>query len=270
MAVKLISLDLDGTLFNDESKLTPHTVEVLGCLSKQGIIIFPNTGRGIEVLKEYIDEMPFVEYYAGLNGGTVYHNDTIIDSHELPKETAIAIAEIMERTGVTYFVVVDGYYFDKNGKRRYASAIPMDFRDEYTDYIRKNSLFEFVKTCPRKIYKIVALFDDDRYADILKEELRNIEGIQANSSRHANLEINASDAGKGKTLEFMRDLLGISNEEIMSFGDNDNDIGMMLEGSVNVCLLNSTEDLKKVCTHITDLDNDHDGVADFLEKYFDL
>ncbi len=68
----------------------------------------------------------------------------------------------------------------------------------------------------------------------------------------------------------MKDLLGLSNGEIMSIGDNDNDIGMMLEGAVNVCLSNGTEGLKKVCAYVTDLDNDHDGTADFLEKYFDL
>ncbi len=271
MTIKLISLDFDGTLLNNSSRLTPHTIDVLRKLSDRGILIFPNTGRGIEVLRPLIDELSFVEYFAGLNGGTVYHRDTVIDAHELPHDTAVRIAEVFERLGVFYFVVVDGYYFDRNGKRKQIHpAIPLSFQDEYTDYIRDHSLYDFVKACTRRIYKIVALFDEDAYGKVLLEELKDIEGIRANPSRHGNLEVNAASAGKGKAVEFMRDLFGLKNEEILSIGDNDNDIGMMLEGAVNVCLSNGTEGLKKVCTHVTDLDNDHDGAADFLEKYFDL
>lgn len=269
--IRLISIDFDGTLLDDSSRLTGYTKEVLRKIAEKGVIIYPNTGRGIEVLYSLIQEMPFVEYFSAMNGAMIYKGEEVISRNPLPRDTAVKTAEVIEDLGLRYFVVGDGFYFDEDGMRKMRKgAIYRPFLEEDTAYIRQRGLLSFIEKSSHDICKIVALFEDNSRREILKERLSAIEGIDCRSSHTFNLEINSSKAGKGFAVDFLMDLLDVKEEEVLSIGDNDNDIPMMKTRGVKVVLKNGTEGLKKICDHITDLDNGHDGAADFLKHYFDI
>ena len=81
-----------------------------------------------------------------------------------------------------------------------------------------------------------------------------------------NLEINAAGVNKGKAMIELGKLLGISREEIMAFGDGNNDLKMLKEVGTGVAMENAISSVKEAADYVT-LSNDEEGVAKFIEKY---
>ena len=81
-----------------------------------------------------------------------------------------------------------------------------------------------------------------------------------------NLEINAAGVNKGKAMIELGKLLGIPREEIMAFGDGNNDLKMLKEVGTGVAMVNAIPSVKEAADYVT-LSNDEEGVAKFIEKY---
>ena len=81
-----------------------------------------------------------------------------------------------------------------------------------------------------------------------------------------NLEINAAGVNKGKAMIELGKLLGIPREEIMAFGDGNNDLKMLKEVGTGVAMENAIPPVKGAADYVT-LSNDEEGVAKFIEKY---
>ena len=74
-----------------------------------------------------------------------------------------------------------------------------------------------------------------------------------------------TDTDKGKALESIQRLMHITKEETMAFGDNNNDIGMMLCAGESYAVANAREEVKKAARHLTDRNVD-DGVLKILKR----
>ena len=274
--IKLISLDFDGTTLNKKAELTPHTKEVLRRLhDEKGIIIYPNTGRGTEVLEPLARKLDFIDYYSGLNGGMILQKGKIVRDTPFEKEAAQRVFDALEEEGFTFIFVLDGFYFDKNGiSPRSFESITAPFQQDVDRQIKEKGLRRFIRETDRKVYKIVAtFFDQDDMALAKKrvlEKMKSVDGIICQASLVFNVEINPSLCSKGTSVEFVQERYGLKREEILCIGDNDNDIEMMLEGCETVAMKNGTEGLKQKTKYITEYTNDEEGVARFLEEYFQL
>lgn len=105
---------------------------------------------------------------------------------------------------------------------------------------------------------------EDRNAAV--EDLRAVSGIEITGALKMNIEVNAAGVNKGKALVRLGEILGISREEIMAFGDGANDLDMMKEVGIGVAMGNGKEEIKEAADYIA-ASNDEDGVARFLEEY---
>ena len=107
MVVKLIALDLDGTLLDEHKQLTPRTHAALDAAAEQGIHIVPTTGRLYRAMPEVIRNMPYIRYAITMNGGQIYdaHTDTVLHRDEIPLPLAMQVYEFLQR----YPVAIDGY-----------------------------------------------------------------------------------------------------------------------------------------------------------------
>lgn len=79
--------------------------------------------------------------------------------------------------------------------------------------------------------------------------------------------VNAIKANKGDALEWMANYLGIKMDEVMAFGDNENDLLMLKKAKISVAVSNGEDYVKSQVTNITK-DNNHNGVSSFLKEYF--
>ena len=82
------------------------------------------------------------------------------------------------------------------------------------------------------------------------------------------LEFINGKGSKGNALRQVCRDMGVDPNEIAAFGDGFNDIEMLDVAGMSVAMANAPEGVKRVCSHVTELENDEDGVADFVEKYF--
>ena len=96
-------------------------------------------------------------------------------------------------------------------------------------------------------------------------ELREVSGLELVGSLRYNIEINTAGVNKGTGLVNLGKVLGIKREEIMAFGDGDNDIVMLKEVGIGVAMANAEDKVKETADYIT-LSNEEDGVAEAIEK----
>ena len=128
-----------------------------------------------------------------------------------------------------------------------------------------DNIFKLVKEENRGLDKVQALFADMEERTQAWRELREVSGLELVGSLRYNIEINTAGVNKGTGLVNLGKVLGIKREEIMAFGDGDNDIVMLKEVGIGVAMANAEDKVKETADYIT-LSNEEDGVAEAIEK----
>ena len=102
--VKLLALDLDGTLLNAQKELTPRTRDALYAAAEAGVEVVPTTGRFFTGMPEVIQKLPFLHYAITINGAQVYdrETDTALVREEIPLDTALEVMRLLDDHDVIY------------------------------------------------------------------------------------------------------------------------------------------------------------------------
>ena len=117
--------------------------------------------------------------------------------------------------------------------------------------------------------KINIYFDDMENSRELREKWKDLDDVAVTTSISGNAEFNAAGVDKGVGLAMLRTKLGIDRMHVIAFGDNENDLEMLEGAGIGVAMGNSKQYVKDAANEVTG-DNDHDGVAEFLERFFGL
>ena len=102
--VKLLALDLDGTLLNAQKELTPRTRDALYAAAEAGVEVVPTTGRFFTGIPEVIQKLPFLHYAITINGAQVYdiRENKAVSTAEIPLETALRVLDYLDGFPVIY------------------------------------------------------------------------------------------------------------------------------------------------------------------------
>lgn len=266
MAVRLIASDLDGTLLRNDKSLSEETVEAIRKAGEQGILFVPSTGRAFEAVPQNVRELPGLEYVITSNGSAIYFLAQKRRIYEclVPPKAVDKLLEITMPENMTIEVFVKGVpYTDTEHVKDPVKYGATAFGIEYVKKTRHpvDNIREFVSENRELVDSFDFVCGDQMVLGKVREEIRNkIPGVYVTSSVSHLLEIGNAEAGKGKTLLHLLDILGISKEEAMAFGDADNDLDMIQSVKFGVAMGNASEHLKKAAYHITD-SNEEDGVA---------
>lgn len=268
--IKLIAIDMDGTLLNSEKELSPANEQVLRTCIDRGIYIVPATGRTVDGLPDQVKALPGIRYAITSNGAMLEDMERreVLDRRLIPWEKTVQLLEMAEKIGTMY-----DPYIERRG------VSEKRFMDHLEDYIGSPqirqlvkrtrdivpNIIEYVKTQKKPAEKINLFFGDQEKRLKAWEELKEIDGIVVSASLSNNLEINAAGATKGEALLRLAAHLGIDPGETMAFGDGGNDYTMIRDAGIGVVMANGDENLKKLADYIT-LSNDEDGVADAIRK----
>ena len=271
MAVKLIASDLDGTLLTDKKELSSGTRKALDMAAAQGIYIVPATGRSFESVPAMIREYQGVKYLITANGGAVYstvEKRRIYQQLLRPESVKAAIA-VRKREQMVMEVVIDGVpYAEEEYVRDPIRYLATEYGAKYIRATRRpvKDIFQFAAEHVAELDSISFVCsheDRDRLYRSLEDEIPD---IYVTSSVSNLLEIGHKDAGKGKTLLWLLGYLGISPEEVMAFGDADNDSSMLKAVKYGFAMGNATENCKKSAAYLTGT-NTEDGVASAILSY---
>lgn len=270
MDIRLIAVDMDGTLLNSKKELTERSLNTLREAHNHGILVVPSTGRMAQGLPEYIKQLSFVRYIITINGGVVWDLQENVSLHEanIPYERAIEVMEFVQK----YDAINDCYC---NGEaimdRRFMDLIDYHIPDALAAVIRRSrklvdGYIDFMRNKHADIQKIQMFFhDNEKRLAAIQELTEAFPELTLACSQTFNIELNAASANKGNALTILCRQLGIDIEKTMAFGDGGNDKAMLLAAGYAVAMENGTDDIKAVADYVTQ-SNDEDGVACAIEK----
>lgn len=269
--IKMIGLDLDGTLLTSTKELTAYTKEVLTKVIKQGVTVLVATGRPITAIPEELRKFPGMRYAVTANGARILdlERQQVLYENLLPVEIAEkALRVLLDYDAIQEFFV-DGlsytkaeclrniyYYFDNPSMPQYM----LKTRNPVEDVLK------IMQEMAQPVDKVLGVFRDLEERKEALARLREIPGIVVTSSVRNNLEINREGTSKGFGLVKLGELLGIQREEIMACGDGMNDLEMLREVGFGVAMENGYERVKEIADYVT-VTNDEDGVAKAIEKF---
>lgn len=269
--IKMIGLDLDGTLLNEKKELLPYTKEVLRRALDKGVVVLIATGRPWMGIPEELRTFPGMRYALTSNGARILdiREGTVLIEQLLSRESAKKALEICGK-----YDTLQEVYYDGQG---YASADKMAHVEKYHhnpnmwEYLRTTripvqDIFRLVDEEERELDKVQALFADMNERRLAWDELSRVDGLELVGSLGYNIEVNAAGVNKGTGLVELGKLLGIKREEIMACGDGDNDTVMLREVGFGVAMANAEDQVKAAADYITD-SNDNEGAAKAIEKF---
>lgn len=269
--IKMIGLDLDGTLLNTKKELTDYSRDVLRRALDQGIIVFVATGRPYTGIPEELRNFPGMRYALTSNGARILDTERgeILIEELLPREDALRALKVLQK-----YDTMPEIYFDGQGyadEEKIAQIQKYHHNPHMWEYVRKSRIAvpdiqELAEQNTRDMDKIQGLFADMDEREQAWQELMQDPKLELVGSLKYNIEINAVGVNKGKGLLKLGELLGIRKEEIMACGDGDNDAVMLREAGFGVAMGNAEEAVKAAADYITET-NDQDGAAKAIERF---
>ena len=272
MDIKLILLDLDGTLLDSNKNLPEENRVALEQAAARGVHIVPASGRLYDGMPEGIRALPFVRYAVGANGAQVYdvREKKIIRRAEIPPQLAGRVYDYLDTLPVIYDCYMDGSgYIDSAQYARIDEFVGDPVIRAMVKTLRRpvEDFRSFIAAEGRPLQKIQMFFKDmDRRALELKRLAELFPELAVSSSIYNNIEMNIQSATKGEALRFLCRHLGIDVRDTMAFGDKSNDLPMLRAAGLGVAMANADEELLAEADYITDT-NDRSGVARALERF---
>ncbi len=269
--VKIIGLDLDGTVFNDRKEITPRTLAAIQEAARRGMVVLPATGRPVSGVPEAFLNVPGVEYALTSNGATITR---LSDGQRLvflpfDGETALGLYDLLAPTDCicNAFIAGESYALEKNMDRVEVFTPQSILKYIKDTRIVVKDLRPLILEHPDQVEKFSLLFRDHQVRQQVWEMVaKAFPQVEITSSFDNNLELNAPGVHKGAALLALARQLGCGPENIMACGDSSNDLAMLRTVGLSVAMGNAQEDVKAAARYITD-DNNHDGVAKAIEQY---
>ena len=262
--IKMVATDIDGTILNWNGVFSPSVVNCIKELDKSGVKVVLVTGRmhgsTVPIAEKLGLTNPVVSYQGGLikdiNGKTLYQK-------QLPDDYARKIILWSKENNAHINLYLD----DKLYVEHECDTIRRYIVGKFVDY----------KVCPfwqlkiENVNKILAIdYENPERVTSWVEELSELyPELYVVKSTPYFCEIGNREAKKSAGVEFLRKMWGIEKDEVLTIGDQNNDIELLKAGGVAVAMGNATDELKKYANFITDT-VDNDGFVKAIEKYVEV
>lgn len=263
--LKLIAIDIDGTLLNDDKEVSWENKEAIRRAENQGIYVILATGRMYRSAKKlghlFTSELPFISY----NGGLIreFNDGKILMQKDMPKEMARPIFTNLKKYGLSINFYINDQLFGDEGNKNiqgYAEYIEVPYT-----IMKDEEIFKHIDDMD--IMKMVAM-GDEKDIDIFlaKEREYFSSNLHLVKSLPFMLEIANKEVNKGSALATLGGILGIKASEMMAIGDNMNDEEMLDYVANPFVMANGNEDLLKK-NYLKTRSNNEDGVAYAISQF---
>ncbi|MBR5201666.1 MAG: HAD family phosphatase [Clostridia bacterium] len=276
MAIKLIVTDLDGTFLNSNHITIPkENIEAFEKAHKMGIKVAIASGR-TKILTDYlVEQLPFLDYLVTSNGAVTYdlHTGKVVCSTLMNNSQSVEIFNILKDYNLIYEIYFNGNCYMNNDS--YAmfdkEHVSPHIHDLLKDFIKPvSSLEALIDGQGIEKLNILSLSGEERLE--IEEKVNKSCDVAFASSFpivkgvNGNLEMTDKNATKGFAVKGLCDALGLSSENVMCFGDGENDCSMLDFADYSFAMANGTDLVKSTAKFITDT-NDNAGVAKAINKY---
>lgn len=268
---KLIGSDLDGTFLNSKSEGSPENHAALKQLQNLGVHFVPISGRSFGEMPAEIQNSPYIRYYIGSDGGSIYDKQTGQSKIlSMPQEASHYVLDTLKAYSVSVMLHADNRsYVDQScHKEEYYRA--HNYNDTWVNFIfsTNNPVENFQEFAYRQEYVELYCVFFKNYEDLLecKETLQKHPQLHVTQSHKYNLDIGWTGAGKGNALMLLADSLGIKRAATIAVGDSSNDITMIQKAGLGLAMANAVPELKAAADEVICHCNAH-STQYILEHY---
>lgn len=268
--IKLVGVDLDGTLFNSEKIIDAGTRSAISKAKKRGIEIVPVTGRPLGGLSKEIFNTPEFDFAITNNGAEITNLKTgkAVFSKQTECQTSLKIIKAVEEAGLYYEVFANGY--GRLTKKCFDFYINENKNEHIKKYIRESrkivdDVYAYIESGNLKTDEILVSFRNEEEEKTVLNILSNVKDIQYWYLAGKFIEITNYGADKGKAFEFLTSYMGLKKENTLAAGDGENDISLLKSAGVSVAVSNAQKEILEMADIVT-LSNDQGGIGKIIEK----
>lgn len=238
--IKLIALDMDGTLLNSNEEVSDYTQGVIKKALAANVHVVLSTGRWFRSCYPYAKQLMLPSFLITANGGEIWTvNEELLEQHLLEPKMVQLMFELGEQTNVNSWMISTDKVW--RGER------PESFHD-----------YKWLK------YGCDSL--DSTKLDYIVKELSHYDELELTNSLPTNIEVNPKGVNKASALRKVCEKLDITMNNVLAVGDSLNDIKMIQQAGQGVAMGNAQEAIQKVADYVTDT-NDRNGVGKAIEKF---
>ncbi|MBU3200452.1 Cof-type HAD-IIB family hydrolase [Clostridium estertheticum] len=265
--IKMICLDIDGTLLNSEHKISKKTKEVIEVVANQKqipvILVSARMPKGILFLQKELNiEQPIICY----SGALVMDKDAkILSNCGIEVSDVRQVHNFVKEIGVHMSLYKDDeWYIEKIDEWSSQESAITNIDPNVINFTDLFNVWEREKSGPNKLL-CMAEPDKIKALDLLIKSYHS-NNLNVYPSKPTYLEIMPNNVSKTSAIEILMSKFNIQRSEIIAIGDNYNDISMIEFAGVGVAMGNAPEGVKEYADYITST-NDEDGVAVAIKKY---
>ncbi|TWT14634.1 Cof-type HAD-IIB family hydrolase [Streptococcus sp. sy010] len=276
MAIKAVFFDIDGTLLNDVKSVQKSTQAAIKDLHRQGILVGVATGRGPGFINRFMENLE-LDFAVAYNGQYIFTRDRVLYTNPLPKSAVyrtIKYASGRKReislgtaTGLVGSNIINlgtsrfGQVISRVVPKSWAKMVQKTFKHAIRRF-KPQRPADLLTIMKEPIYQVVLVATQDE-TDQLKEKFPQLT-ITRSSPYSADLI--AKGMSKLKGIEKVGEFFGFAINEVMAFGDSDNDLEMLSGVGIGVAMGNGSQEAKQTATYTT-TSNNQDGIAKALAHY---
>lgn len=265
---KLIAFDMDGTLLNSQKQIDKETLRAIRMAAEAGKTVALSTGRCIPELREYMGNIPGLEYIIGDSGAYIYEISTgkVIFKKSIAPEIIQSIFNRTEGMDILFQIHSDDAIVEKDKQAKmehYQIGVYRKLFDEVM--LKVDNIREYYKTYHPQVYKFNLFSPDIEQRKQLENMFIRLPIKMCYSEKTA-LECSPVEISKGTGLQKLCDYLGIPLRDTIAVGDADNDLDILRTAGLSVAMENGNDNVKKMAKVIVS-DNDHGGCREAIEKY---
>jgi hypothetical protein len=276
--IKVIIMDVDGTLTNSKKIITEKTKDALIKAQENGALLILSSGRPISGLMDFARELKMDKNHGLLvsyNGSKVINCETneVLFNETMTVKQGQAVLEHMKKFDVKPMIDKGDYMFVNDVFNCYIqyqwepfNIIQYEARGGKFKLCEKDDLAAFADY---PLNKILTAGDPEYLKEHYKEMMEPFKDtLSCMFTAPFYFEFTAQGIDKAKALDTVLIPMGYKKEEMIAFGDGHNDISMVKYAGIGVAMENAVDDLKEIADFIT-LSNEEDGIAYALSKYID-
>ncbi len=275
--IKLISIDVDGTLLDNQGNLPKGNITSIRAAKERDIHIILNTGKPISAIINEYHSLELDDPVITMTGGLLLNkngdqNWKPLKSNPIPPSSFPAIYQAIQNIKITT------HFMNERIMYVHHSVSDSEYLQKFVDSMNQFSCLEYAVLSNSPLldwanldmptYKIM-LYSPERedvervYTALNKTK---IPGIVTEFSSPNTVDVHTADSGKKNVIDYLCKLFHINRNEVMAMGDHESDIELILWAGVGILMGNANLELKKR-VHLVAPSNEACGVAAMIDKY---
>lgn len=273
MTYKMLVSDLDETFLNDDGTIHEENVQMVKKAVTLGFKFVPNTGRSFESVQEMLKKLDLYDqagqYVISFNGSAIVENknNRVIATQDMP----ISLAKQIFEAGVINDVVdVHIYTLNKlfiynvsDSDKKYLETRGVAYENLSSDDL------SFLNTA-QPVMKVIFEHPDMQVRHQIHDAvIASVGGdqVEATYSSDRYVEFNLKGVDKGTASLLLGEKLGITQDEIMAIGDNNNDLKMIQAAGLGISVANGIPTIKEAADMVTARTNNEGAIAEVLNQF---